>query len=182
MRTLKDRYFLWLCGRVKKPGQSYRILFNTLFDEEFRSLVAYDDNRLEDGKNLRQVFFNRFSVDEETYDYMELESYKCSVLEMMIALSMRMSDILSETAKDDMTSDIFWELLLNIKLSKFSDEGFEKNQIINKCKETSRILVERLYEPNGRGSLFPITNPKKDLRKVEIWYQMMAYLDENYNY
>jgi hypothetical protein len=28
------------------------------------------------------------------------------------------------------------------------------------------------------GGFFPLTHPNDDQRKVEIWYQMNAYLDE----
>jgi hypothetical protein len=40
-------------------------------------------------------------------------------------------------------------------------------------------LNRRLYTTSGYGGLFPLEEPKEDQRKVEIWYQMMAYLGEN---
>jgi hypothetical protein len=43
-------------------------------------------------------------------------------------------------------------------------------------------LVERTYQKNGKGGLFPLKQPAKDQRRVEIWYQMAAYLNENYNF
>ena len=33
------------------------------------------------------------------------------------------------------------------------------------------------YEPDGRGGLFTINGSKDDLRNVEIWVQLLWYLD-----
>ena len=41
-------------------------------------------------------------------------------------------------------------------------------------------MLAREYSDNGHGGLFPLKNPKKDQRKVEIWYQMTEYINENY--
>ena len=38
-------------------------------------------------------------------------------------------------------------------------------------------FLEREYEPNGRGGLFTVHNTTKDLRDIEIWYQMCMFFD-----
>ena len=40
--------------------------------------------------------------------------------------------------------------------------------------------IERKFSRNGKGSPFPLKKPKKDQRKVELWYQMQGYICENY--
>ena len=47
-------------------------------------------------------------------------------------------------------------------------------------REVDRILdifLNRTYEANGRGGLFTIEDCPYDLRAVDIWYQMMWYLN-----
>ena len=39
-------------------------------------------------------------------------------------------------------------------------------------------LLNREYEPDGKGGLFTIKDCDRDLRTVEIWYQLCWYLDE----
>jgi hypothetical protein len=72
----------------------------------------------------------------------------------------------------------FWELLNNLGLSEYAN----LDRIRSSIKEINSILStlnKREYEEDGYGGLFPLRNPGKDQRKVEIWYQMSAYLLEN---
>ena len=39
-------------------------------------------------------------------------------------------------------------------------------------------LLTRSYESNGVGGLFTVEHPRRDMRLVEIWYQMCWYLNE----
>jgi hypothetical protein len=34
---------------------------------------------------------------------------------------------------------------------------------------------------NGTGGLFPLKMPKVNQRRVEIWYQMSAFIEENFD-
>ena len=40
-------------------------------------------------------------------------------------------------------------------------------------------LIWRTYEYDGIGGFFPLTNAEEDQTKVEIWYQMAAYINEH---
>ena len=37
-------------------------------------------------------------------------------------------------------------------------------------------FLERRYRRDGRGGLFYVKGCKKDLRSIEIWYQMNLYM------
>lgn len=37
----------------------------------------------------------------------------------------------------------------------------------------------RAYQSNGAGGLFTLISPNVDMRQLDIWYQLMAYLNEN---
>jgi len=46
--------------------------------------------------------------------------------------------------------------------------------------ECVKNMLARDYDADGNGGLFPLKNPKKDQRRIEIYYQMNAYVLENY--
>jgi hypothetical protein len=38
--------------------------------------------------------------------------------------------------------------------------------------------IWRTYQPDGQGGFFPLAWPEEDQTKVELWYQIAAYIDE----
>ena len=40
-------------------------------------------------------------------------------------------------------------------------------------------FMRREYDASGLGGLFALRYPKEDMRDIEIWYQMMSYLEED---
>jgi hypothetical protein len=43
-------------------------------------------------------------------------------------------------------------------------------------------LNNRTYSKLGKGGLFPLRSSAYDQRKVELWYQMAAFMTENHMY
>ncbi len=86
---LSSRYFEWLCGIVFDgrylKGRSYSKLFELLHSVDFEVVIGMDQNRAEDGIDLRYRF-----GDEQGYIQPMIASLidnvPCSVLEMMVAL------------------------------------------------------------------------------------------------
>lgn len=173
---IQTDYFQWLCGLVNLD-RGYWILARKLHDKEFYWTVPNDDNRAADGQRLRDIF-----EDETLYsDYTCLEG-ACSVLEMMIGLSIRIEDILCDPDDEECLKapEAFWEMLENLGLDEFNDMDFSRLNDGCKVDEILIALLERSYDRSGRGGLFPLKSARKDQRKVEIWYQMSTYLLENY--
>ena len=54
------------------------------------------------------------------------------------------------------------------------DTKFDRGYVDSVLKR----LVERRYERDGRGGLFTVSNSRRDMRSIDIWYQMCWYLDE----
>lgn len=48
-----------------------------------------------------------------------------------------------------------------------------------KIDDTIETLMFRTYGPDGKGGFFPLSHPKEDQTKIEIWYQMSAYINEH---
>ena len=187
---IKAEYFRWLCGLVgiATPGHNYWSLAVQMHAKEFIWTVPNDDNRDEDGKKLRSEFLDDTDFRCPScnlgirYGCHACLDGPCSILEMLIALAFRMEYILSDPSKGDVTSDYFWEFVKNLGLERFTDEDYSDRLGLTTVNRILDKLVERDYKANGEGGIFPLKRVTKDHRKVEIWYQMMAYITENYTY
>ena len=169
-----NEYFEWMfdlvcSGRYSKEI-SYRKLLMHLHNTEFRYSILRDENRAEDGEALRYKFTYQKGYDEAL---VYLNDRPSSVLEMMIALSIRCEEFMDDTSIGDRTSQWFWGMITNLGLGSMTDDRFDK-------REVNYILdrfLDREYEPDGKGGLFRVRKCDRDLRKVEIWYQLCWYLD-----
>lgn len=171
---LDQLYFDWLCNQVysvktSSPSRSYRNLFHILYTTEFVWLVPNDDNRIEDGKDLRREFLEDENIRVDGWDH-EWINLGCSMLELLLGLSRRLSFETDE-------SENFWlfELLENIDLKQYNDRTpISLDDII----EILDRVIFRTYLPNGHGGLFPLKHPQCDQRDLELWYQLSAYILE----
>lgn len=177
--TIDDRYFEWLYSligavRNRNPARSYWGLTRQLYVKEFVWIVPNDDNRVEDGKDLRREFIEQNGLDPDQIDptWMNLG---CSMLEMLIALGRRASF----ESEGKTSGDWFWMMINNLDLRRFNDERYDDEgaQIID---ETLDCVIYRNYSYDGSGGLFPLKDPIIDQRKVELWYQLAEYLLEGY--
>lgn len=167
-------YFEWLWNFTKCRGHSQnRKIITLLHNIEFRYSIPMDANREEDGIDLRYRFITEVGIPK---NYQEVYAYldgPCSVLEMMIALAIRCEEsIMDDPDIGDRTSEWFWLMMKNLGLDYMSDRKFDRNI----AEEKISIFLDRRYKRNGEGGLF-VVNGRRDLRKVEIWYQMCWYLD-----
>ena len=174
-----DPYFKYLCRLVKKgnpDGESYHFLMLQLYQVTFYSIRPNDDNRERDGEHLRDEFIEKYP-DEEV-DYV----VACSMLEMLIGLAYRMEGIIVGEPFEKTMSECFWLFLNNLGLDLMDDHTYLHHNVDVEVDEKLRIFVNRGYERDGNGGLFPLNRPKRDQTKIEIWYQMSDYLLENYDF
>lgn len=167
-------YFEWLWNFTKCRGHSQnRKIITLLHNIEFRYSIPMDANREEDGIDLRYRFMTEVGIPknyQEVYGYLD---GPCSVLEMMIALAIRCEEsIMDDPDIGDRTSEWFWLMMKNLGLDYMNDRKFDRDI----AEEKISIFLDRRYKRNGEGGLF-VVNGRRDLRKVEIWYQMCWYLD-----
>lgn len=169
---LDDLYLEWLysqVGSVKRtnPSATYWKLLKLLFTKEFVWIVPNDDNRIEDGKDLRYEFLDELEIHTEDRDWLGLG---CSMLELFIGLSRRLA-----FDGDGLASDWFWELIDNLGLRSYNDRAkIPEDQV----DEILNRIIWRTYNYDGSGGLFPLKHAREDQRDVELWYQMNAYLIE----
>jgi len=177
-----NRYLKFLCNVVGGTYE-YSQLLDELHGIEFYSLIPNDDNRGEDGKQLRQHFLDEVGPTGAP----SLPRGGCTVLEMLIGLSFRLEFETAQSRWEKTPAEWFWVLIDNLGLelphnsvTKTVTEVSQNREKVSQNREKVSHMLERSYEFDGHGGLFPLKNPNKDQRRVEIWYQMSAYVLENY--
>jgi hypothetical protein len=151
-------------ARLRRGTKTYWKLLRQLYCTEFEYFVPNDDDRAEDGKDIRREWAAqaRLDVDEEWL------SLGCSFLEMLLGLARRL-----EFQTEKSVEFWFWHLVENLGFKGFHDRsGYSQDFVRTRLYVVNR----RLYDFAGTGGLFPLRNPSKDQRKVDLWYQMMEYI------
>lgn len=171
---INDDYFEYLYELIdaKRFSRhvSYRKLLMRLHDIEFTWFVPYDDNRADDGIQLRR----RFALFREDVSLSNYISGPCSVLEMMVALAVRCEEwIMDDAQKGNRTGQWFWGMVHNLGLSPMTDSNFDRDYV----DDVITRLLNREYAPDGEGGLFRVKHCERDMRTVEIWWQLSWYLD-----
>lgn len=173
--VLENKYISWLYSQVADPNlieqrETCWFLIRQLYKKEFFWFVDHDDNRVEDGRELRY----EFSHETNTKLTPEWHTFGVSMLEVLIALSRRLS-----FQADGEPRERFWELVDNIGLAKFNDARYNR-RAAKTIDDALEKVIWRTYSYSGDGGLFPLKDPKEDQREVELWYQMSAYIISTY--
>lgn len=170
-------YFDYLLDRVgvsRRDREDYSMLFDYLYLAPFRWSIGNDMNREMDGFALREEYFDEIG---DSVDNSEINYRGCTVLEMMVALAEKIEfNIMGEPDNDEPVRWI-WVMIKNLGLNKYDDLNWD-------CDNVDYIVqkwLDRRFEKNGEGSIFPVKDREKNYRRVEIWFQMCQYLDENYS-
>lgn len=174
---LDELYFVWLYGQVgdtliENPTRTYWKMLRQLYTKEFVWIIPNDDNRIEDGKELRYEFVDDSKLTDVDPGWLQLG---CSMFELLVGLSRRLSFEAGGEPRD-----WFWQLIDNLGLYGYHDKRY------NTKPETSEKVIDtildrviwRNYSANGRGGLFPLKHPRQDQTGVELWYQLNAYVME----
>jgi hypothetical protein len=169
---LDELYFVWLYSqvasvKVKNPSRTYWNLLRHLFRKEFIWLIPNDDNRLEDGRDLRYEFINEQNIQNVDEGWIRLG---CSMFELLIGLSRRLA-----FQAEGHPKEWFWHLIENLGLEDYNDNRRLPDGHIDEVLEQ---VIWRTYKRNGQGGLFPLNNNRSDQRQVELWYQLNAYVLE----
>jgi hypothetical protein len=171
-QRIENDYFHWLTSQIELPTDNpytYNELFTRMYETEFVWHIPHDDDRVQDGLNLRSQFMH------ETRQSKSLDSIihrGASVLEVLIALSKRVAFTAGGAA------EIWaWQLIENLKLNRASDP-FSRTKV-NRVEGILEALIWRTYRRNGEGGFFPVSDGvKQDQTKIDIWNQMNIYVNE----
>lgn len=175
---IRSEYFEWLYKKsmgAAIAGVQFRKLFTVLHSMEFKAIMKEDQQRVEDGIDLRDTY--AYETGQDSKLIKEYLDDPCSVLEMMLALAIREESIMDDPRKGDRTKQWLWMQLGSIGIGSnydFMGEKFPEEEIREKVSK----MINREYAPDGDGGLFKFYNaPEEDLTTIDIWKQMCWYLN-----
>ena len=161
------KYIDWLMDRIGFYRKGYTKLMDLLYDIPFETVIYRDYFRADDGRDLRIDYGEQYFSDDD----------EISVLEVLIALAIRVdNEYIGDPSNPD-PEFFFWEMICNLGLDKYTDRCFDRNKV---CDIVETWLL-REFKYDGRGSIFPIEHPIQDQRDIELWSQMQEYISENFS-
>lgn len=174
---LINEYFDWMyqlvCGDFDKR-LSFRKLLTKLFDMPFEYTLPMDENREADGIRLRYRFGQEYGYDQRIIASV-LDVGQCRILEMMVSLALRCEEqLMTDDHYGNRTGQWFWNMVNSLGLGGMTDEKYDRDY----TAQTLDIFNRRAYRPNGDGGLFRVENSTTDMRKLDIWYQLQAYIND----
>ena len=168
---IENDYFTFLIGIIGGEKEHRKLLLK-LFHKEFYDIIGNDQNRIVYGKMLRNRYLIEHNLEDHDLEFLGV----CTVLEMMIALaeSIDFEIMWDGTKRQDIW---FWEMIENLELYKYDDSHYRYSDEKNVDYIIDRLL-DRTYDADGYGGLFPIDSPHFDQRYLEIWYQAQTYFHQ----
>ena len=164
---MKKRYFHWLLkfiGNGFCRKNSYFELLEYLFNTEFCWYIPMDENRAADGIDLRHRFVVERNEDlEASYVYL---SGPANVLEVLVALSIKMEYIARGSIDLSKSSQWFWGMIKCLGILDCFDGNFDGEHVTKVA-----YFLEEWTNPDSEVSIFPNG-------KGEIWNQAMKFLGE----
>lgn len=168
-RHIESDYYMWLLDRVDVlhgGHMNYLLLMQHLFKTKYEYALEMDGNRAWGGKNLRKLF-----AEESGFYLEDVYQGPCTVLEMLEALA---ESIAFDTDMD--ISRWFWEMLHNLELDQCDDETYDRYYVDARL----RLWLDRRYDAEGKGGLFPVKGFSGDMRRMETWDQKNVYMSTKY--
>lgn len=174
-------YFCWIDDFEEEPLPYQEIELDELDRIFFRydPRIQLDEDRMTDGLDLRDRFLEE-SGYPALYKSRYMDIYSCTVLEVLVALSLRCdSDIIGDPDRPGLTAPlIFWTMLKNLRFrgEELSDETSIRRSVDYRCD----IFMDREYSYYGDGGPFRVENPMKSMKKTDLWMQLNWFLTENF--
>ena len=189
----------WLIDKVKYDGIDLNLcgyLYGTDFEFTMENGVDEDGIQARNAMDLRMTYAKEVGQEagrsERDIDRIWKSVHgKCSVLELIVYLCVQIDALVNEGESGAMVPMFFEILVRNLRYLKRSEvvvvDGSKwsaDDALRYDWEIRTGIFMERMYNRDGtNGGLFPITGWRegisKDMRKVSIWYQMNAWLEEN---
>lgn len=149
---------------------SYRRLLYRLWDIPWEGVsldIGNDYDRIEDGLNLRRRYED-ISLKNNSTNIVEKYT-NARVLEVLIALSMHIYDLMQDTNVYNSVSRWFWEMIGNVGLDCLDDY----NWTIEDDDNVEEIVTD-ILQRKAKKSWFLDEN----WHDMEVWYQMHEYLSD----
>ena len=177
-RRTADPYFDWLCLKIgvdpRNPRRNYTKMVAMLHGINYIPSLALDENRAGDGLQLRVDFMNAHGPYGSSTN-----RGPCTMLEFLVGLASKMNFLMGAEENWHRTEWYFWRMMRHLGLRQLTDDRWDIAHGEFFVEDACDRVMNRTYDPDGTGGLFPLRQPMKDQTEVEIWSQMHAWLCEN---
>ncbi len=145
-------------------------MLDLLYLTPYVSTNRLDQSREVDGLDMREAY-----LDAHGFAGTRGLPGQCTVLEVLVALCVRCErDITCEPSRDK-TAKWFWDMMYYSGLCEYPNRAkWDDSEVLDILE---RVLRHK-YDRDGRGSFFHIKHVDTDMRKLDLWSQMMRYIDE----
>lgn len=160
-----DLYFQWLLRKIGVEWETtnYRKLYLALYDTDFLIAHPRDENRGLDGLYLREKFVKETKVTKGLDEFLNVGP--CSVLEMLVAFSIRIDAEWDGEPGNPDPGRVFFRMIKCCSLDKFRDRKWNGEKV-------NDILWKVMKKNDPKCMLFPVP---RDL-KLEFWEQAIHSL------
>lgn len=168
MNPREQDYFDWLRKMVNLDEPANDIMAYTLYNTAFGSVIDGDENRAEDGIELRDKYV------DETHNYdLQVSHMECNMLEFIIALAARL-DYVTYNHK------------LGVQIAKWAHVYLDNlrvlyNQDADNISYRIVVLLSGSYDDYGNNGIFSFSKPIKNLSAKPYWDQMNLFVSENFD-
>lgn len=172
---LERDYYNWLTAKIPGWRDAYPELISRLYATPFRVTLLQDENRVADGLSLRSRYAWEKGLDRLAQDILKA-CRPCGILELMLAMSIRCEEeyLASPSEDEPLGSAWFGPMVHSLGLAHQTGPFYDEHSV----DLTLRMFMDHQYRPDGFGSLFWIRGTTEDLRKMELWRQMMLWIEQ----
>ena len=119
-------------------------------------------------------------AEENGFDQPEDPSF-VSVFEVLAVMAIRAEEeIMCNDEYGDRSHIWFWDMMRNLDLDAYSDDRWDSYSERDIDEIVVRFLNRDYNDDGSDGGAFILEYPRDDLRDVDLWYQMLWWLTENY--
>lgn len=167
---MNDRYFDWLVDLVN--ADDLLRLCEIMDGLDFTWTLPLDENLVHHAFYIRGLYEDNTGRDAgRLYD-------SCSLFEAIVALAYKCDlDVMYDADIGARYSVWFHHFIENLfdGRARLAEERMEEDEIIDICVR----FMNREYERDGSGGMFPIKHDRRDQRRIHLWLQMNMWLVEN---
>lgn len=167
---MNDRYFDWLVDLVN--ADDLLRLCEIMDGLDFTWTIPLDENIMYHAFELRDMYADETGCESGRH------YISCSLFEAIVGLAYKCDmDVMYEPSighRYSMWFHFFLENLFDGKLRN-AEAFMDEDEIIDICVR----FMNRDYERDGSGGMFPIKHDRRDQRRIHLWLQMNMWLVEN---
>lgn len=183
--SLMSEYYNWLCDKMAFDPRDFEMesVCSQLMVSPFVATIKEDENLIESALYLRRTFIRGYGTEDKRGFYRSLGP--CSVLEVICVLLEKMSySLLGNPLASSDQGALFLELMDNLGLGWINDRAYSHSpeECTDYIEDVVSTLIGRTYDYDGEnGGMFPLENPKSDVRNLGLYQQLDEYLIERYD-